>query len=295
MTSPEYKAETKIAEMLYNGELYIEQLSIYHQGTFKRNYSLDLIFSQNDIETQELTIFLNREGLYDMLPEGLFHEVKPNRNTKDYLRNSKRFREEEKAARRFFLPLEQEFFRQRLWLESIELHTTLNHVSLETETYYKNFWGLDEGMFTSKQCRTLLAILPHLNDLVGNVDAIAHCLEIIIELPVSVEMSDECETFESEDGFMLANTNLGSDSTLGSRWKWDEPVINVNIGPISSSRLIDFLPETEGDSILKKLYGYFFPVEAEVNTNVQIEEDAQHFALNREQPFSSILGFSTVI
>jgi hypothetical protein len=79
------------------------------------------------------------------------------------------------------LPLEQEFYRQRIWLEHTELRTWLNSVRPENVSLFMNFWGVKGDVFTPQQSNFMLALLPHLHRVVGDMDLTTYCLETLMQ------------------------------------------------------------------------------------------------------------------
>ncbi len=105
-------AETLLAELLSNG-LVTNQLKVSKSSAFKKIYRKDVdkvFFDSDDQGTQNATIAINRDGIYDVLPEGLFHQPTSTGsgiNTSAMVAESRRLREEEKKARLFFQPFDQ--------------------------------------------------------------------------------------------------------------------------------------------------------------------------------------------
>src|ERR1700712_905735 len=103
----ELNAETLFAELLQNG-LGSNQLNISKNGAFKKLYRKDIdkaFFDQDDQDTTIATVGINRDGIYDVLPEGLFHQptsAGSGINTVAMVAESRRLKEEEKKARLFF-------------------------------------------------------------------------------------------------------------------------------------------------------------------------------------------------
>lgn len=296
----DYRAEALIAFWLENGAVDLDHLTIQPEGTFKRAYSKDVL----QIERLEaagkegVKVHISREGLYDMLPEGLFHqaEQKPQKDTAEAVEESERYRKEEKAARQFFLPLEQEFYRQRVWLEHTELQTWLNSVRPESESIFLDFWGVDRKAFNPQQCSTLLTILPNLHEVVGNMELTAFCLEKMILEPVTIQMVPQQEVIPSEaESSVLGTASLGVDVVLGGSWWADEPAVEVTVGPVAAEKVNAFLPDGASYKQLEKLYGYLFPAEAKVVTAVEIEEAARGFKLIADTMHSGRLGYTTEI
>src|ERR1700737_4328317 len=107
-----------MTENLNSDDLVIESNSL-----FKRSYHHD-IESVSEIEygaskKKKLRFVVNREGIYDQLPEDLFHQVSDTHvSDKDaVIQEIKEQQELEKLTRRFFQPVEHEFYNQRIKLE----------------------------------------------------------------------------------------------------------------------------------------------------------------------------------
>ncbi|WP_225000339.1 type VI secretion system baseplate subunit TssG [Cesiribacter sp. SM1] len=296
----DYRAEALIAFWLENEVLSLDNLTIQPEGTFQRPYSKDVLAIERGEKApgSQVKLRISREGLYDMLPEGLFHqaEQKTQKSTEEAVKESERYEREEAAARRMFLPLEQEFYRQRIWLEHTELQACLNTVRPENESFFMNFWGIDKKAFTPQQSLNLLAVLPHLHEVVGDQELVAFCLEKIIQEPVSIAYTQQQEELPEGQGVsLLGNVSLGVDVVLGGSWWADEPAIEVTVGPIAAEKLPRFLPEGKTYKQIKKLYGYFFPAEASVITNVAIEKAGTGFKLVAENMHAGRLGYTTEI
>lgn len=297
----DFCAEALIAFLLENEVLALDKLTVQPEGIFKRSYSKDVLsVEQKDTgATGSVCLHISREGLYDMLPEGLFHqaEQKTQKTTEEAVEETERFKKEERAARKLFLPLEQEFYRQRIWLEHTELRTWLNSVGPDRESIYMDFWGIDKKAFTPQQSLSLMAIMPHLHEIVGDQALVAFCLEKIVQVPITIASGQQQEEQGEGDESLalLGNAGLGVDIVLAGSWLSDEPAIEVTVGPVTPDSLINFLPEGKTYRQLEKLYGYFFPAEAKVITSVAIEKAASGFRLIAENMHSGRLGYTTEI
>ncbi|MGB1309498.1 MAG: hypothetical protein ACPG6B_11345, partial [Oceanihabitans sp.] len=99
------KAEVIIAELQKNSNLTNKDVVVHHKSAFKRSHRRDIL-DIGLIEDNKLHVNLSRNGLYDQLPEGLFH-TKDTKNTSiTYTELRKTYKKEEQDARHFFLPLE---------------------------------------------------------------------------------------------------------------------------------------------------------------------------------------------
>src|SRR3990170_5103636 len=116
----DFKAETIAAEIVEQGT-DPEQILIQLLGSLKRTFSNDVKSVESEVledHKEYIIVQATREGIYDMLPQGLFHHPtahKSARTEKEIIKTMKRRREEEMNARKFFLPLE----------------ATINHLRIE--------------------------------------------------------------------------------------------------------------------------------------------------------------------
>ena len=135
---------------------------------------------------QELHLVVRRNGLYDALPEALFHSLQPISlqvaGEVDYLP-----KQEEKAARQFFSGLDAEFYRVELQLEEIE-QSLLS--ALYGDVLYEQlcrFWELEQYDYLSRQQKeVLLELLPITHRIVGNWELTAHCFAAILDCRVNI-------------------------------------------------------------------------------------------------------------
>ena len=107
----DFKAEVIAAELIENN-VPAEQVMIVLLGSMKRSYrkDVDAVTDEvSDYNNKEYThITTHKEGIYDMLPEGLFHSPtlpKSVTTQKEIIESIKKHRVEERNARRFFFTL----------------------------------------------------------------------------------------------------------------------------------------------------------------------------------------------
>src|SRR3954447_18210165 len=108
----DFRAEVIGAEFIENGTP-ADRILIVPLGALNRPQSKDVEGIEQELSEYDnkeyLLIKTPKEGLYDKLPEGLFHTAisyAPYKTEQQVVEAIKRHRLEEKAARRFFLPFE---------------------------------------------------------------------------------------------------------------------------------------------------------------------------------------------
>ena len=120
------RLESQLVQALESG-LAVDDFFIACNSLFYREYSKDVCAAEITEDARKKNILqfhLTRGGIYDQLPEGLFYQpgkVKTvTRNATDMAEEYKANKKKEYAIRRFFMPLENDFFWQRVQLEKEE-------------------------------------------------------------------------------------------------------------------------------------------------------------------------------
>ncbi|MCK4748767.1 MAG: hypothetical protein KAT15_17055, partial [Bacteroidales bacterium] len=175
-----------------NGQIASDIITV-PDGLFKRRFNPDISSAgvrrlNNDQEVIE--IHITRDGIYDGLPAGLFHDYSSESATggQGMARDSKKHRQIEEMARKFFLPFENEIFHQLVELE-LEERKILNRYNENLfDDIFSGFWKLD-GSLPKKYLSRLVLLLHLAHKITGNTEMTARTLEIIIEEKVRVELN----------------------------------------------------------------------------------------------------------
>jgi len=288
------KAEVLVAEIQENSEASITDFVISNKGTFSRAYRRDIIDVDEVLHEDKLTLNLSRNSLYDVLPEGLFHEPHVNKAGDSYSNRRKVVKQEEQDARLFFAPLESEFFYQRLNLEQHE-RAILNDFYNLKDDFLVNFWNLDINIPKNYMLK-LIKILPHSYKITGNLELTRLCLEKILGEQVAFKrkyiekISAEIDTdkVQSNDGFQLGvNTILDGDS-----YAVYSPVLEVTIGPLLQNKVPTYLEKNGVSKFIETFYDYFLPMELETKTVITVKKEVG-FVL--DETLHPMMGISTYL
>jgi len=265
------KAEALIADLIENG-LEGEDIITIQKGTFKRRYARD-IDSTKELKFangQKVIGFnLNRDGLYDSLPEGLFHE-KTDKSLKEsdkISEESKKLKAEEKAVREFFLPFENEIFFQRVQLELEERKVLSRFNENLFDDIYPEFWNLDKSL-NKKYISRMVLLLHFSHRIAGNCVLTEKCLETILEEKVSVRI---VRTMDLQNGkidksatsvknCLLGVSELGIDFICGDKFDHLGKTMEFNIGPLKNSNIDEYLENGTVPKFLKCFFNYFIEV-----------------------------------
>lgn len=213
-------AETLFAELLQNG-LTTNQLNISKNSAFKKLYRKDIesaFFDQDDQGTAIATVGIHRDGIYDVLPEGLFHQPTSTGsgiNTFAMVAESRKLREEEKKARLFFQPFDHEFMLFATQVEQQERYLMQQILwgNLAGDPY--SFWGIPKQI-PKAQATMLTGIMPWAYLIKGNAGLTTKAMEMIMDKKITVEKQRFTNQVTKSEPFTINDFILGEDSVIGS-------------------------------------------------------------------------------
>ncbi len=303
LTNHPARMELLLAELIEAKVLSEDALVVRPRSLFKRSYSKDVLGYEvttkegKKKQTETVAIDVAREGLYDALPEFLFHtpEVMSGyKNLEQRVQESEKAREEEAEARRFFLPFEQEFFRQRIHLELEERSLLSNFSSPMQRALFDQFWTDVQGLNPTQEAM-LFHLLPAAHIIAGNRPLMAACFSAVLQERVSLHHAPPATAVpSSDDGPTLGEATLGLDFVAGEMAAEDLSDLAVNIGPLDLDDLPDYLEGGKKSNLLTVLYNYFVPAEMDVQTHLNLIKQEEGFVLN-DDGGTARLAFSTYL
>ena len=298
----DFKAEIIAAEIAEQGR-GLDQILVQMLGSLKRTFSNDVKIVETEIldDHKEYTIIkAAREGIYDMLPETLFHHPtahKTARSEKEIIKAIKRRREEEMSARKFFLPIEATINFQRIEMALYENR-------LDKRTHYNDLVQLFAGPWeifdylNAEQANIFLHLIPIIHDIRDDHAKIREIMEMIFDVNVKINFQNQLPLYPSEAmRSRLAESVLGVDLTTGNM-KFDDggDEIVVAIGPMESNVYREFMPGGKNASILELLCDYLLPVHVDIVTRFElVEKDRQARLSDEYSDSNSILGQDMVL
>ena len=293
------KAEVQLVPALEKG-LSPDDFMVSCDSLFIREYSRDLIntdIKQDARKISFLELHLSRSGIYDQLPEGFFfqHREQKHRTLRaaDMAADHKENKRKEAEIRRFFLPLENDFFWQRLQLEKEEGRLLEGLQSGILNNYFVEFWNIPKSI-PRRFITPLMLLLPYAHRIAGNLPLTAQSLAQLFgeEVQVSQKRSFVNKT-ESVIPPGLGNARLGLDFLCGEEF-WEEcPVIEFEIGPLESSRINDYLQGGNRYELLETFRSFFIPAGLDVEFLVKVPGVQENMTMDTLN--NPILGYSTVL
>lgn len=291
------RAEIVLSSLLENCNEFGYEFLIDYQGQFKRPYSTDVLGCEVvDYEydaTQFLKVDISRDGIYDSLPEGVFHYPKTerlNRSVDDMTKEYRLQQKEEESARKFFMPFENEFFLNGLMRDKAEKEFLLRLNQGKPIDFLIEFWDIDKTLPETLVSK-FIRLLPYLHKLVGKLDKTAYCLEYLLDEQVEIVELGYHDLSESNQNVTLDNCFLGLDMISGMSYMDYSLNIEFKIGPLKNSAFTDYIHNGGIRRFIDLFYEYFLPVEIDVKTTVILPLEIEQFNFNQDP----ILGITTRI
>ncbi len=286
------KAEVFVTEILENSNLELEDIDIFNKSTFSRSFRRDVInfkIDSHSSKEDKLQFNLARNGIYDSLPQGVFHEPVKAKRQLSYKEIRQKNREEEKSARTFFGPIENEFFTQKVNIEKNERVLIDKFTNLKNN-FLLDFWGLDKNMPEAYNIK-LLQLLPFAQTIAGNPKLIGLCLENILGEQVTIKRTLQKQTKHTEE---VTDNRLGIDFVLDlNETQFSYPVFEITVGPIKAKNTDNFLENGISKQFISIFCDYFIPIEIDTKLNVTYSKEESAFVLNETN--NPRVGLTTTI
>lgn len=241
-----------------------------------------------------------KEGLYDMLPEGLFHHAESNKSAKteeEIIEAIKVRRAEERDARRFFLPFEAAINHLRVQMALYENRLDKSSHYDDLLRIFSDYWGIFKYLDT-RQANIFLHILPVIHAIRDEHPVIEAIFEMIFRLPVKVILRSQLPQRPRQPIISrLEDTALGVNFTTGNMvYTSGEDEILVKFGPLKIEELQQFMPGGVNNKILEYLCDYFLPVHIDRVTEFELDDKYKVMRLaDKVSDLNSDLGVSTYL
>lgn len=271
-----------------------EELLFRSQGQHGRSQRKDILAVERkatlDDTAEQYVVDLRRDGLYDLLPEALFHEAGSSRSTK---RNAVEDRNEQQA-RDFFLPFEQELFRLRMGLRAdgdAQAAHAWNNAGTQA---LAALWMLPAGL-GDRTRKALLEVLPYARQVQGDLDATAACFAFVLGHPVRIQRLPPAPApVPAGRQVVLGEAPLGSGAAMGDVFYDGWPSILVKIHDLPVLKVDDPRERQAMLTLAKILADHFLPAHLDVRFELDVRADDQALVLGNEHT-PALLAFNTCI
>ncbi|MFT4092329.1 MAG: hypothetical protein QM640_01725 [Niabella sp.] len=261
-----FNAEAVYVSLLESGHP-ANNIKTWYRGGFKKSYNSDVdnieVLEYEDNCTFELT--LNRDGIYDKLPEGLFHQTKGNNrisSVQDAVDEHKQYKEEEKQARKFFAPLEQMLFSYWAATEETERQALYDIKNGRLNQSFYDFWNLSTALPATQTSR-LLQLMPYLGFIKSDRQATAAALGYILNKEVSIQAGENFIT-EKITPKKLKDLRLGMDAVVGTTSQEQVPFWKCTVNNILDDELIQYEESAPIGKLLQRFTEIFVPIDTDI-------------------------------
>lgn len=299
----DFKAVAKAAELIENGDFEPDQIAILPLGAQKRAFAKEIgnyNFYYSESKRKDcVTIETHQEGLYDMLPEGLFHSPptgSAGMSEQQMVEDVQLRRAEEKDARTFFMPFEAELNYLRTTLELYENRLDKKMTYTDLTRIFGAEWKEFE-LLDKEQSIIWMHLLPVIHQKRNDVKFLGQVLALLFKVPVEVNYNaSTMKKTPIEEGlqFKLGTGALGINSIIGSSYFSDGDQLIINIGPADTHRLVDFMPDTSFTHLVDLAVSYLVPVETDVKVNLIADRQNKAGSLGHESDHS-YLGYTVYL
>lgn len=295
------KAEVFAAYLIEQG-FPADYIAILRKGHAKRGWDKDIEglsidYSQSDLKDY-LNVRVNRAGIYDILPEGLFHSAarnkRLNKDKEEIIDEIKMNRREEFFARRFF-----HFFENELDLTAVKVF--LDEAKYDKRLSNPNFinvfvssWPVLK-LLERRQAIFFLHTIAFLEKIRNNYNEIAEAMAYILDVSIHIaQVKTQHEDVGNETHSVLGSHKMGVDWVLGRSFDDGLFDLKVSLGPLSGEEMRNFLPGSSGSIVLDYLCKLFLPANLFIIKEYIIEKKDAVFRLSKEE-HSSYLGINTFL
>lgn len=298
--STDFRSEVIIASLIEQG-MDPESIQIVREGTDRRNFSKDIEEISRHYSVEDLQDYfcvkVNREGMYDMLPEGIFHQSVHRRgepDKEDLIDEIKVHREEEFFARKFFHLFEQAA--DKMLVDAYFHETKYDRKTTHREfvTLFEPYWPVLKEL-NQKQAVFFMHIIPVLHKIRTDFRAVEEAFSLILSVPVRItQVSLPAKKAERYFESQLNGHRTGTDFVLGNTFDDGELDLKLTVGPVSALRMRDFLETAQGYRILEELCDLFLPVNLFVVKEFKTAPEDSVFRLSDETE-TTFLGINSFI
>lgn len=296
----DFRAEVIVAGLTAKGHEE-DHIAIVRQRGNMRDVSKDIYktgYVYSDYELMEyLYIYTNREGIYDSLPEGIFHQPDTNKHrgsAEDIVREIRSQRIEEGLVRRFFQPFEMAIDQMLVDAQLYEQKFDKASIYDNLREIFRNQWHILQYM-TLKQGLLFLRMIPHIDELLQDYEQIATAISIIMNCPVRICEGKKSRT-ELPQGEKpgLGTCKLGVNFVLGKSVESDNPDLDISIGPIQPEEMKSFQSNGTNKQILTRLIDMLIPFDRNKNIHYTVSKSETKFRLSGKG-HTAYLGINTRI
>lgn len=240
----------------------------------------------------------NRRGIYDSLPEGLFHDSLFPGKVKDLeliLEEMRHHRKEEFFIRRFFSLLESETDGEGIQAQLLELRYDKKNKYPDYAELFSDCWPVIH-ILSSRGALLFIKFIPHIHSIRNRLEEVSDALSQILEAPVSVRPRMVQHAIKAHKPNRLGNMRLGVNSVNVGVLNSAEPDLHIHIGDIPTREVERFLPGNNSRKALEMLADIFLSACQEFHVTISVDPaERKTYLKPADDACPSYLGINTYL
>lgn len=293
----DFRAEVVASGLIESGQNEDKVLIVREKGN-KRHVSKDIAKIVNTFSKQDLMeylyIYTNRNSIYDTIPENIFHQpftTAKKKTQEDVISEIRRHRDEEFYARRYFQPFE-------IAVDQLLIDAQLYERKFDKKNFHSNlkdtlagYWPILK-LLSLKQAVFFIKIIPVIHKLPSNFFLTEKILEIILEVPIKVELGQVSSIKVATANKTSKKFRLGIDTVSGKTFKDGYRDINITIGPAHPECIRQFMKGFKDELILQQLIAMMLPANIVKKIKLKTLDEQSKFRLSNGK-HKAYLGLNT--
>lgn len=297
----DYKAEVIIAGLLEGG-LSPDHIYMIREGNAERGYSKDIAYLRTEYflrrQTKYLGLRVNRQGLYDILPEGIFHKSTGNpfqKDVTDIIKEIEKQRKEEQVAKMFFRPFEVSASNALIHAQLFERKIDKKRTNRNFVNIFSRYWPI-LSLLPLNKAVLFIEIISVVADIGHKIEFSAQIISALLDVPVKITQGNRpCSRISKGVVPRLKNMRLGLNAIIGKTYEEEYENIIVRLGPMSSERIVYYNKDNNGKKIIKYLSDALLPADRKAYFRyIPLHEEARCI-ISSDKNRASSLGVNSFI
>ena len=263
----DFLAEVILAALIEQGvdygDIQIVRRGEQRAGIGKDIDGAELLYKPDNETSDYLKVYVNRRGLFDILPEGLFFNGRqlPVEDMETMVQRVRESRSQEKKIRKFFSLYENEIDQTKVEMQLLERRVDNKNIYPDFAGIFTTYWPLVR-LLSLPQATLFMKMVPILHRIRGHERNISKAMTLILGLPVRIEPVINVQTGRHTG--KLGNMRIGENAVLGGSYRdglYDAAMV---IEDIPQERIPEFLEGGKGRKIVGELTDMLFPADMKV-------------------------------
>lgn len=295
----DYKGEVVAAGVIESGS-DVEQVYISRLGNASRGYSKDIEYIETGISGQStnthLGIFTNRPGIYDSLPEGIFHKIKSypiNKPKEEIIAEIKRLHKEENTARLLFRPFEQAIDNVLINAQLYERQLDKKYTNRNFVSIFSRMWPIVD-LLPLHKAMLFIEIMPLISKISCRQATVSNIMSALLDVPVTVKTGKRT-LFKVERTILprLCEMRLDINAIIGDTFSDGRFYTNICMGPMPEDKLVYYRTDKNGIKIIRLLTDVLLPADSEINYKYLPLPGTSKCMISEDKTEASRLGINT--